>query len=627
LTGYQGYRPEIDGLRGVAVLAVVLFHLDIAAFRGGFVGVDVFFVISGYLITGLVRRDVIKHSFRYREFFVRRVRRLAPALLTLTAVTCVVAWFVLLPSDAVKFGDSVVAQPLALQNMHFLAEGEYFAGSDRKLLLHTWSLGVEEQFYLVWPFAIIALSRMRRTSGLFALTVILLLSFGLNLLFPLVSPKASFFLFPARAWELGAGGMLALAEEGRTTRAALARWRLPLVLTGAALLLFSFAWISEDMMFPGWVAGLPVLATVCLIASTSAADSFVKRVLRAPSLVFVGAISYSLYLWHWPVIVCARYLRVEPHGLVVGPVLVALSVVLATLSYRFVEQPVRKGQVLPTTRSLLYAVMSVGALLIAFGIVVRQTDGLAFRYSGTARVMLTASFDADGSERCGLVFRTLHPRSQVCRVNGVLGDGGVLVWGNSHAAMWIGTLADMGAERGVPVYLNARNCRATTDGTFCNDRVQRQVLKFVDQHGVGDVVLAGTWYGAYGIADEVFEAELAEVVRELEVRGVRVWLFIDVPRDTEFDPAVLYLANPANPTFGSISRSEHEGRQRQREAAYFARLVSERVQVIDPTDDLCPDGRCYGGRDRSWYRDHAHLTRTGTDLVAHRFGPIFEAQR
>ncbi len=623
------YRPDIDGLRAFAVVSVILFHLNAGLFPGGFVGVDVFFVISGYLITGLVRRKATTTGFKYKEFFVRRVRRLTPALLFLTGAACVAAYFVLLPGDLVSFAKSVIAQPIAFQNMHFMIEGEYFRGADSKPLLHTWSLGVEEQFYFVWPFVIVFLSRFRRKPILWMMSSILLLSFLLSLALPVFSPKASFFLFPARAWELGVGGMLAIIEETRKeTDDNSSLLRTILAGTGLTLLVGSFLWISEDMAFPGWIAIVPVVATVLLVATGSVGDSPIKRALGYKPLVFIGIISYPLYLWHWPVIVFARELGFDLANVVTSTSLMGLATVLAWVSYRYVEQPIRKRQFLVSTVSLLTVSVVLGVSLILFGVLAIRTNGFAFRYDEPARAMLTATFDTTKTNRCGLAFRITQPGAHVCQMNSgdTQTEGGVLIWGNSHAGMWAESLAALGTEYDTSVYLNARNCRATTDSAFCGEPTQRSVLSFVESQRLEHVVLASTWYGAYDIVDSEFEAELENVVASLLTLGVEVWLVVDVPAAPSFDPEAQYKRSPEAPVLGTMPMHDHVAQQQAAEAAFFGRLAtSPRVHVIDPTDAFCFDDLCHGGRDNEvWYHDSNHLTLTGVSQAISLFAPIFE---
>jgi peptidoglycan/LPS O-acetylase OafA/YrhL len=627
----RAYRPELDGLRAIAVIAVLLYHVDLPWIKGGFVGVDVFFVLSGYLITSLLRREIGDGKFRFRDFFVRRVRRLSPALLVLTTFTAVVATFVLLPQPMASFAASVRAQPIALQNMHFLVEGDYFNGSEGKPLLHTWSLGVEEQFYLIWPMVVLLISRFERRAAMAMLAVLIAGSFAINLILMDISPKASFFFLPARAWELGIGALVAMLQERRNPAGAAPAAASFVALGAMVAMCATFVFFDESVAFPGWAALIPVLATAALVDAVTRGAPWMRRALSAAPLVRIGVISYSLYLWHWPLIVFARILGVEPGRPLNALLLLSASYGLAVASHRFVEEPIRRRRVFKTDRALLGAVAAVSIGLLVYGEIGVRTAGYAMRYDGTSRAMLTAWAHAEGDGRCGFLFRVTHPSAMVCQTHAAARDdaGGVLVWGNSHAAMWIGLANELGAERDVSVYLNARNCRPTVDNQFCDQRVQDEVIASIANNAVTDVILAATWHGSYEIADENFEASMTAVVNRLVEQNVRVWLLVDVPQGDAMNPVLRYAENRSSPSFGSIAREIHEQTRRSREVAFFQQLVAshERVSVLDPTEAFCPNGGdCLGGADEvAWYRDADHVTAAGARRARGVFAPVFEA--
>ncbi|MCP3852935.1 MAG: acyltransferase [Gammaproteobacteria bacterium] len=624
------YRPEIDGLRAIAVLSVMFFHLGFGIPQGGFVGVDVFFVISGYLITRFILKEIEAGKFRYSNFLTRRIRRIMPALLFMTMCSVFVSYFILYPEDMGSFSKSVIAQPLALQNIHFLADGEYFLGSDQKPLLHTWSLGVEEQFYLVWPFLIVLITPLNRTAQLTTLLGIIIVSFVLNLILPIVSPKASFFLLPTRAWELGIGGVLSFIEPNLVSGHAMRNTvrRNIIALLSAFVLIFSFIWISKGMLFPGWVAAIPVFATAILIYSLTFGETIVKKFLSTKPIVFIGLISYSLYLWHWPVIAFARHLKFDTQATIPAISILVISLVFAYMSYHYIEHPIRTRKILASNRSLIAAMLSIGSMLIIFGVFSLKTNGLDLRYNGMARSMLTASFNTR-DERCGFVYRSLHPNAQVCQLNGipVKTGNGVLLWGNSHAGMWVDLLSKLADSHGIPFYLNSRNCRATNDHSFCNENVQSKILKFIEKEGIDKVILASSWYGGYNIPDDRFETDLENIVRKLSLLGVDTYLVIDTPSDASFEPLHQYLQNKSNPRFGSIDISQYEEAKHGRELELFHNIMRRfhNIHIIDPISAFCFDGkRCYGGRgENAWYRDSSHITLNGAHEATDLFVPVF----
>lgn len=625
----QGYRADIDGLRAIAVGVVVLFHLGVPGFSGGYVGVDVFFVISGYLITGLLWKEVRVGELSLSRFYLRRVRRLAPALLVVSLATSVGAFLALGPEDLSSFASSLALQPFSLQNFYFLADGEYFRGAEAKPLLHTWSLAVEEQFYLFWPLLLLAARRLSfaARAGLFG--SLLVGSFAANLLLLAITPKASFFLLPSRAWELGLGALVAgLEATGWLANAWTPARRHGLAWVGVLGIVIAVVAFSERTTFPGFAALLPATATAAFILAGTAGSAAVRQPFAHPLMVHLGALSYPLYLWHWPLLVFWwAVTATKPNWFgILG--LIAAALVLAELTYRFVEQPIRTRAYLGTPRALVGVALAGALALVAVGLHLRVTEGAAYRFEGVARALTTAPFRAR-INRCGIVFRSLHPLAEVCPL--VSQDDPrrrVLIWGNSHADMWSGMLAELARDAQASLYLNAKNCRPTPDSAFCGKKTQAAVLSFVSSQGLTDVVLASSWHGRYRVPDDVFERELAAVLDALSKQPVRIWLVVDTPSDPELDPVLAYKKRPAEPAFGSTPAPAQLAR-RSRERELFQRLASRlgpRVRVLDPSEQLCDERSCVGGRgDVAWYRDSEHLTDAGARVAAGQFAAVFQA--
>jgi peptidoglycan/LPS O-acetylase OafA/YrhL len=624
------YRADVDGLRAVAVLSVLLFHLHVHGFGGGYVGVDVFFVISGYLITGLIQAELGRGTFSLRAFYLRRVRRLAPALLVVSVPVTATAFLVLYPEDMRSFASSIALQFVSLQNVFFLTDGEYFRNSDTKLLLHTWTLAVEEQFYLLWPLFLLVSRRVGFRKRLVLIAGIMVGSFLLNLALMTISPKASFFLLPSRAWELGMGGVVALLEERKLFETWLTpRRRAVSGVAGLAAILTSVVVFTADTPFPGRAALLPVIGAVLVVVSGIGGTSPVGRALADRRVVHLGLISYPLYLWHWPLIALLHHLHRDPTRPFYAVLVLAGSIGLAELTYRIVELPIRNRRWLPTTKPLL-AVTGTAALTLSFiGVHSYVTDGAAYRFTPAARAFLTAPLAASG-QRCGFVFRVLHPKAPVCALHEEPAPSRrVLLWGNSHADMWSELVVELGATHKASVYLNARNCRAIADNDFCGRPVQSAVLAFIASEHVTDVVLASSWYGVYETRDDVFERDLAEIVGTLAAQGVRTWLVIDTPQGKPFDPIVAFEKNPRAPRFGAIPRAEYE-EKRLKEQAFFTTLsgANTGTAIIDPSGALCAGDECVAGKgDEVWYRDTNHLTHSGTRTAKPQFTAVFGGER
>lgn len=621
------YRADIDGLRALAVLSVLFFHLHISAFPGGYVGVDVFFVISGYLITGLINEEIHRGTFSLKAFYLRRIRRLAPALLVMSVPVSIAAYILLKPEDMRSFGMSLALQFVSLQNVLFLSEGEYFRGADMKLLLHTWTLAVEEQFYLLWPLLLLFTRRLSFKIKLLILAAIMFGSFAFNLVLMSISPKASFLLLPPRAWELGAGGLAALLETKVLFRSFLSvKIRTSLAAVGLSAILYSVFKFSSETPFPGAAALLPVLGAVFLLVSGIGSSTFVGRIFTWPFFIRIGLISYPMYLWHWPLISLSRQFKIDPSQPAYACIIVLLTVALAEITYRYIELPVRQRKWLPTPFSLLAFVGTGFAALVVFGLHTWATDGASYRYSPVAKSLLTAPLLAR-SDRCGFVFKALHPRDQVCAMySGVDTEKRILLWGNSHADMWSGLFAELAKENNAAFYLNARNCRSTIDHEFCGKQIQLAIFDFIASHRVTDVVLASTWYGSYGIADEVFESQFREVVGKFSASGVRTWIVLDVPESVNLDPVVAYEKNPANPEFGSVLLTDYEP-VKHRQQQLFDTISREfnHVYIIDPSIDLCNKMLCPGGKgNASWYRDRDHITDAGALVARAQFLSVFQ---
>ncbi len=334
------YRPDIDGLRGVAVTSVLIHHINGRLLPGGFIGVDIFFVISGFLITSHIFREIQAGSFQWKEFYKRRINRILPAFLTMIAFCLLVSPFLLSANDLIVFTKSAFAAVVGLSNIFFLrAYGAYFAPeAGEAVLLHTWTLGVEEQFYIIWPILlllIVSLARHRLLTILAGLTIVAVVvsAYGAEHF-----PKAAYYLLPTRFFELLIGGILAvfLADRQRP------RWsHSPLVaLVGYFLILYGLFRLNSQSTFPGLNALFPCLGSALLILYGT--DRRPSAVLSNRVLVFIGLISYSLYLWHWPIIAYVNYLGI-PIGPTAGLGIVALSVSLAWLSWKYIEVPFRSS--------------------------------------------------------------------------------------------------------------------------------------------------------------------------------------------------------------------------------------------------------------------------------------------
>ncbi|MCA3238995.1 MAG: acyltransferase [Curvibacter sp.] len=374
----SAYRADIDGLRAIAVLAVLAYHAFPSALPGGFVGVDIFFVISGYLISRHILEELATRSFSLRSFYARRVRRIFPALILVMFVCLALGWLLLTPGEYERLGRHVFAGSLFLANILSWRESGYFdAAADTKPLLHLWSLGIEEQFYIAWPLILLALWRVRRWLG-WAMAALIGLSLAWSLTTIRHDPVADFYSPLTRFWELALGALLAWVARAQGPGVLPVAPGTRVSLLGLVLVAVSVLVISSNDAFPGAWALLPTVGAALLIYAGPAALPN-RALLAARSMVWIGLISYPLYLWHWPLLTLARILEGETPSASMRWLLLGLSVLMAWLTWRFVERPLRAG---PKSRALIWALCLCMAAVGIAGFVVKSAHGYRDRLAG-----------------------------------------------------------------------------------------------------------------------------------------------------------------------------------------------------------------------------------------------------
>ena len=371
------YRPEIDGLRALAVIPVVLFHAGIAGFSGGFVGVDIFFVISGYLITSIILNEQQKDSFTLAGFYERRARRILPALMLVVLLSAVAAWYLLLPAELVDFGESLASVGVFASNILFWTQSDYFATTSEFIpLLHTWSLAVEEQFYLIFPVFMIFTLAWTKTKRLSVLTLVAILSLIFCEWAWRNAPEANFFLAPSRVWELMAGVLCAFyLQQARDPKLLI---RQLASLAGLLMLVYSIAFFDKSIPFPSLYTLIPVVGTVLIILFTDK-NTLVGKILSLPFIVGVGLISYSAYLWHQPLFVFARLNSMDELSVMTLLGLSILAFIMAFISWRWVEKPFRNRNWL-SQRQVLWMAALCSLILISLGLIFVLGGGFDERF-------------------------------------------------------------------------------------------------------------------------------------------------------------------------------------------------------------------------------------------------------
>ncbi|MFZ0268435.1 acyltransferase family protein [Caulobacter sp.] len=644
--GYMQYRRDIDGLRALAVIPVVFFHAKVPGFSGGFVGVDIFFVISGYLITKNIFQDQINSRYSILNFYDRRIRRIFPALFAMMAICSIVACFILLPSELKTYAHALIATTFSVSNVLYWRSSDYFsAPSENNPLLHTWSLSVEEQFYVVLPILIGLAFHLRKQRYLPQLIAGLAIGSLVTASWAVRDhATAAFYLLPTRAWELLIGSFLAVykipAPVGRTSREMLCA-------AGAAMIVAAVVWYTPTTRFPGVAAILPCLGAALIIRAGEEGSTLTSAAMSHPVPVFFGQISYSLYLWHWPLLVFPRIYLMRDLTLPEATALMLAGVAVATLSWRYVERPFRRpggpGFAIFANRRLPVIPRSMGAslaLFLAFG------AGGAVLASGLAHRLPPEVHRLDelGSappEAIGCRAVTDRDALRVCAPDHAAPSRGKLVlWGDSHAGQYSRSVQRFALTEDL-LYTDALHpsCAPLVgyapvgfDGQ-ANVKCEKDNVKTLDaierDKTIRVVVLAGRWsrfffpksdpesqrltpMGAPGALSESsassLPAALGPVLDRLVRRGVTVVVIGQAPEfETELPRCLAKVAwRGLPPTLCRLRSNSLPGNSFE-SALNGALARRPGVIYLRPADVLCPNGACteqVAGSPLTWDTDH-----------------------
>lgn len=614
------HMPGLDGLRALAVMAVLLFHAFPHALPGGFIGVDIFFVISGYIITKTYFNSLRSGQVSLRQFYVKRFRRLAPAYILVLILTTVTAYLLINPLYLKNYGESLIAQPFYLQNFIFWRQGDYFEAPLTKPLLHTWSLAVEEQFYLLYGLLIIFVRKRPAVSTTWLLAALVLLalgSFGASFIIAQVSPKTAFFLLPTRLWQLAIGVGLGLMSWSLPVRLAHSlKWGgLGAMIAAVAL----FGETATTQSVQALLACAGTAAAILGVASLRAHD----RILDLPAVAYIGKISYSLYLWHWPIISIATiYLG---HELAVSQALAALALtgVCSALSYRYVELPFRTGALLKSNGALLGSMTGTTAIVAGAAFILMATDGAVYRYPHQLAVLYSAE-QQRSPYRCPIVYRIAHPTSEMCQRNEVRSDNNVLIIGDSHADQLDELIAALGERRQVGVFLATRNCNLHDFGanTYCSSAVLEKLLDESRQRGIRNVIAISFFKGNF-----TSERQLDEVLSKAVLVGNaidNVFIMQVVPNGRYFNPREWIDVIEKNTRGPKVYTMRDYQADNKKLISAFDNIkeVDRRIKILDPSPFICDSDTCrFASNGVPNYFDSHHLSPTGARLLL----PVFEA--
>jgi peptidoglycan/LPS O-acetylase OafA/YrhL len=624
VSAHLPYRPDVDGLRALAVLAVVLFHAFPSVLRGGFIGVDVFFVISGFLISGILLAELNSDRFSFASFYARRVRRIFPALVTVLCASLAFGWFALFPDEYGQLGKHVFGGAASAANFFYWAQVGYFdTAAETKPLLHLWSLGIEEQFYIAWP-AVLLLAWRRRWNLLVVTGVLALLSFLINIGGIAHHQSATFYSPASRAWELLAGAGLA-CWRSRSRAEVPGQKAHACSLAGVLLLVLGFALITRERHFPGGLALIPTVGAALLIAAGPRAW-FNRVVLSHPLLVWIGLVSYPLYLWHWPLLSFAQIVESRVPALPIRAGAVVLAVLLAWLTWRYVERPLRTGR----QRWKLVLLAGSMAAVAAAAAFINLKDGLPARQpiqdniaNQKALVLVEDTANAAACKR-RYGFQTMY---QYCLLAHVERDPTVVLLGDSHAYHVVAGLTKY--YDGLGENLLMLGTRHPYWGLDPGDEPYQQATQPMLELALNTPSIRTVVFSTHIRLNRSPEAAVyvnaaRETFRRFLAAGKHVIFMDDVPI-LPFDPRSCIkragVASSATTSPCAIPREQWD-----RATAEYESILKDfaaefpQVEWFRSSSVLCDDKWCHamiGGR--LMYRDDNHLSYEGDLLVGKAF--------
>lgn len=662
----MAYLPFIDGLRAVAIIGVVIYHAMPGMLPGGFAGVDVFFVISGFLITRFILEEMRSGTFSLRQFYIRRARRLLPAAIFCFFVVSVISAFVLLPDAYWYLGRSLLAAALMYANIFFYNTGGYFsAPALEKPLLHTWSLAVEDQFYLTWPLILFVLfAQLRRRTALGVVFALAVASLAYSEMALERNSEAAFFLLPSRAWELLVGGLIALSTLRLQLGSALSN---AIAGVGAAAIFASFWLLRGDGHFPGLGAVPACVGTAAIVIASLNQATLISRLLATRPLVFLGQVSYSFYLWHWPLISLLSYHLERQLHATEAIVVVALSFVISVLSWKFVERPFRQRRQHHLSKGFaasdkLFVLQSVAALLGIIGTAAALKIGKGFpqRYDADVQTALEQMVSGNPVRGACDNYQNIFRNDDVCSIGHKKLPGQsyqVALFGDSMADHWTPLIAKFANDENL-TFRQVTNggcglffgidipAKPASKASECS-HYQREARKFIDANpGLKVAVLSGYWEKwlsriefpetgedvAPASAQQTpkFDAALKQTLEVFTSRGIRVELIGQIP---------IYSVLPVRCLVSKISRKEDTaacGLTRQ-DAVAQARLSNaalERaassnpmVSFSLPTRYMCQEKMCSPILDGTLlYKNAGHINRYGA-VALRRFVQFYKPER
>jgi len=655
----NNYRFDIEGLRAVAVLSVLFYHLGIKGFRGGYVGVDIFFVISGYLITSIIIRDITSETFSIKSFYERRIRRIFPALFFVIGFSFIIASFLYDPKSFKIFGNSVIATTLFIQNINFWKEGGYFDSAGiTKPLLHLWSLAIEEQFYLIFPLMLLGLHKLKWNNYIFNF-VLFVAGFSLLecIFLSNTHPVFTFYMPITRAWELMFGSIVYFSsitykEIGYSVKQTLS-------ILGLFLLLFSIIFYHTFATYPSFLALAPVVGSGLIIFSGSSLgfNTYVAVLLSIRPLTYLGQRSYSIYLWHWPLIVFYKYIIIRALAPLEIFCLILLIFIVSIISYKYIEEPIRKKIFLQSREKIFIVSFVTIVLFMMLGFLVNFFKGFPQRYP-------KASLNFIQNDDLNLMrsqFKTIATLGKIPIIQIGLTNikSSFLIWGDSHGEVLLPSLNKKSLEYKVSGLCATEGSHPPLLGVdlgygyFNNEHLSdynEQVFSFISNHPeIKTVILIGIWstylHGhRYNDQKQIllktidknksvknyiaFKAGLTLTVSKLNMIGKKVIIIDDVPEIGYDVPKLIWVSNITNQNFDYLIPTLKEYNRWNFEVHDILRNLSiyKSVKIFSPLRYfLNSNGKIkITLNDIPLFGDEDHLSQYGVRFLSPFYDNVFQ---
>lgn len=638
------YRPDIDGLRGLQILCLIAFHSFPNFAPGGYVGVSIFFVISGYLITNILLRNDELTIVELSQFWCRRIKRIFPALITTLLMSLIIGYFFLLPTEYEQLAKYVIGGALFFDNFVALSESGYFDNSSiEKPLLNLWSLAIEEQFYIIWPFIILIIIKLKNQLSIIGLICIML--FSINIYLSPNYPAQNFYFSISRFFEIASGGYLAIiarSDSKLISHKIIKKYGCGI---GIVLILYSVFEFSKYTLYPGYAVLIPVLGSILVIASEQNAP--LKQILNNKVIIYVGLISYPLYLIHWSLNSFLHILNNDPSKIYIL-IIIFLSFFISLIIYRYIENPIR----LMKDNFIIYILIISLAILSTISIYIISAKGLPERSSLTEYKKVLSQLGWRASERVDNACIKLYPNNEYCKLNRLEKGNRALLIGDSIAGSYYHGLSEKLSENGISLTLIGKggcppllNIKSHYEGSedFCNNALHKELIKFAELNDYNTIILSANWHlyalgnrfskvievnkkwviESGGISKSNQETYKDSLVKTIEflISKNKLIIFLDQPPELNND---LLKCQPLRPL--SIERLNNCNSFKSEQVKYLdeykhitRNILKEypSVMIIDPLDGLCPKLDClsmFNGY--PLYRDYIHLSEKGSELIA-----------